>query len=223
MPETIDTPTPPDPPKKPATRSLQDTRIANNIAETRTLLTRIQDDSTLLTKLAARGFMQARLTALIVLVDAAQDAFDARQQAIATQQGAVAGTQSAYQETHHLFVELRDSTRLAFLTDSSAWVALGTVGRIPADSERFQTLVRTALTSAASSPYKEALTAVGFTDTKHAALLASATRHEARRVATETAKRDALRATEARNSAYTALGTALTALKRTLKIIERNG
>jgi hypothetical protein len=38
---------------------------------------------------------------------------------------------------------------------------------------RFQTLVRAALTSAVSAPYKAALAAVGFTDTKHAALTLS--------------------------------------------------
>jgi hypothetical protein len=209
--------------KKPVKRSLQDTRIANNMAEVRTLLTRIQGDAVLQAQLAARGFTQARLTALVGLVGAAQDAFEARQQAIGMQQGAVALTQSAYQETYRLFVELRDSARLAYISDSSAWVAIGAVGRVPTDSDKFQTLVRTALSHAASSPYKEALAAVGFTDAKRATLVAAAQNHEASRVRSDTAKRSALTATETRNTAYSALGTALLPLKRTLKLVEKSG
>ena len=39
----------------------------------------------------------------------------------------------------------------------------------------------------------------------------------------DTAKRDALTATDTRNSTYKALGTALLPLKRTLKLIEKSG
>ena len=223
MPETTDTPQTTETTKKTATRSAQDTRIANNIADVRTLVTQAQADSALVAKLTTRGFTAARLTALSALVDAAQSAFDARQQAMGAQQGAVALTQSAYQETYKLFVELRDSTRLAYLTDSSVWLALGAVGRIPTDSDKFQTAVRAALTNAASEPYKTALATVGCTDAKHAALTASLKAHEASRVVSDTAKRDALTATETRNSTYKALGTTLLPLKRTLKLIEKSG
>lgn len=223
MPETTNTPQTTETAKKPATRSAQDTRIANNIADARTLITRTQADSALVAKLTTRGFSEARLTALAGSVDAAQSAFDARQQAMGAQQGAVALTQSAYQETYQLFVELRDSTRLAYLTDRSAWLALGAVGRIPTDSDKFQTAVRAALANAASAPYNAALATVGFTDAKHEALTASLDTHETRRVVSDTAKRDALAATDTRNSTYKALGTALLPLKRTLKLIEKSG
>ena len=223
MPETTDTPQTTETAKKPATRSAQDTRIANNIADARTLTTRTQADSALVAKLATRGFPATRLTALVALVDAAQSAFDARQQAMGAQQSAVALTQSAYQETYQLFVELRDSARLAYLTDSSAWLALGAVGRIPTDSDKFQTAVRAALANAASAPYKAALAAVGFTDAKHTTLTASLDTHETRRVVSDTAKRDALAATATRDSTYKTLGTALLPLKRTLKLIEKSG
>ncbi len=150
MPETTDASQTTETAKKPATRSAQDTRIANNIADARTLVSQTQADSALVAKLTIRGFTEARLTALIALVGAA-------------------------------------------------------------------------LTSAASAPYKAALAAVGFTDAKHAALTVSLATHETRRMASDTAKRDALTATAARDSTYKALGTGLLPLKRTLKLIEKSG
>ncbi len=67
MPETIDTPQTTETAKKPATRSAQDTRIANNIADARTLVSQTQADSALVAKLTTRGFPATRLTALVAL------------------------------------------------------------------------------------------------------------------------------------------------------------
>lgn len=208
---------------KKRTRNAQDIRIANQIAEARTLLNRIKTDRTLTVKCSARGFEQEKFDFGLSLVDNVQSKFNFRQQFIGEQHTEVATLKIDQQDTSEGFFELRECARIGFPDDPGMRAALGASGKIPADGERFQTAVRAALAVAMQSPQKEKLAQFGFTDEKHAALTAKVDRLERQRQVVESVKERAQKATLSRDEAFAELRAFLAPLLRVLKLIERIG
>jgi hypothetical protein len=210
-------------PKKKRAHNAQDIRLANEIAEARTLLNRIKNDAVLSGKCAARGVPGSRIDEGLVLVESAQSAFNLRQQLMGEQTTEFSAHKANYQAAYEGFFELRECTRIVYPNDPGMRETLGATGKIPSDSEQFQTIVRAALAAAAKSPQKDDLASVGFTSAKHAALSDRVDVLEVQRQTVGTIKERAKQATEDRDSDMTNLRSFIRPLQRILKLIERVG
>jgi hypothetical protein len=159
-------------PKAPARRSEQDQAIANLITEAQQLIETARDDAEIALLLAARGYNAQKLAEGLALQASAQAAFTARQTALAAQKQAAAAVTGAETTAQHTYVDFRETARAVF-TSSADRTALGLLGKVPADTQKFITQARASYTTAQTEAYQATLATYGFSAATIAAALAT--------------------------------------------------
>lgn len=192
-------------PKPPIRRADQDQAVANLITQAQQMIQTAQDDAEIAPLLAARGYNTQKLAQGLALQEAAQIAFTARQTALAAQKQAAAAAAGAETTARETYVDFRETAR-AVLASSAERTALGLLGKVPADTQKFITLARASYATAQTAPYQAALATYGFPSATIAAALATLDAFSAARQAHQSALGAATQATAARDAAVKELG-----------------
>lgn len=193
--------------KKAAKQAQQDQKIADAISQAEKLITTAIDNAEALVLLEPRGYGAAALTeALTTWHKPAQEAFNARQTAIGLQLSATAALGTAEAQERKDYADYREIARAAFPAAADRQ-ALGLVGEIPRDLEKFLTTATAGYSAGKKAPYSAKLSERGFTpaaiDAELQGLKGVANFAKAQAIA----KGAAQKATETRDAAAKALAT----------------
>ena len=199
----------------------QDQTIADFITATDQMLDIARTDAEIAPLLAPRGYDDDKLGTGVALKQTLQDTFTLRQQAIGTQKETVAASVGSEATARHGYTDFRETARAIF-KDSATRAALGVMGKVPDDFQRFVTTARASYDAALANPtILAALTQYGYPATTIQNARSQLDAAVAADTAQTAAAGAAMRATQQRDEAYTTLLAWVSQFKAIAKVALR--
>jgi hypothetical protein len=185
-----------------ALRAEQDQTIQNDIAQYVQDLLAARSDSALAVKIEELGFNSVILDEGDGYTSAAQTAYNKRQQAIGAEDAAFTTLTHDDAQARAMRTHYRAVVRIAFPKNPAARIALGAIGRVPKDRQKFVTQARAGYQAGAEPPYAEEMTRRGYGPDKLSEAVATLDAVDASAAAHAVARHTATDATTERNTAY---------------------
>lgn len=189
--------------KTPHDNALQSRDLADAIASAERLILSVLTSPDLLLVLASSGYNEVELNKGLALFTTAQAKFAERQEALGVATLAMKARDMARAIVRKEYRSYRTIVQVNYRKADRA--NLGASGRMPTDSSKFRTAVRSAYSSALKEPYFSVLAGFGFTEQRLNSDLVVLDIFAATEIAHENAERKVQAATEARDSAAAAL------------------
>jgi len=189
--------------KTPRDRSLQSRALADALASSERLIRSVLSSPDLLLALAPSGYNEVELNKGLTLFTTAQAKFDARQEALGVTTLAMKARDMARAIMKKEYHSYRTIVQVNYRQADRA--NLGASGRIPTDSGKFLTHVRSAYRCALNEPYLSVLSIFGFTQERLTADLAVLDKVASAESTYENAESKAQAATASRDVAADAL------------------
>ena len=208
------------PDKTPKARAEQDQKIANAISEAFELLEVAQADPEIGLLMAAKGYDAAELQKGVGLQAAAQDTFNDRQQAMAKSASAGDAFDAAEQTARQTYADFRETARIKF-SGAADRSALGLVGAVPRDLQKFITTATASYKAAQGAAYAAVLAKAGFKAADTTAELGAVKALGELHSKFDTAGGGAEAATDARDAAHDAMAKWVSEYRRLAKIALR--
>ena len=205
-------------PAKKRSTSEQDQRIQNEITAAAAAIRVAHQSPEIAQKLRRIGYDEAELNIGLGLATAAQNGFTLRQSKIGNRESKLALMNEAEANAREHNQDFRTVVRIAFANNPNAQRALGVIGTIPRDRDRFITLAQASYSTAGQLPYSTELSRRSYDATGLAQAVATLTAFEEAYTHYTQAVAEAIAATETRNAAYKELRAWRTSFNRALKL-----
>jgi hypothetical protein len=206
--------------KTPRESALQSKTLANTIATAERVTLTILSTPDLLLALAPAGFNEVEVNRGKGLFSTAQAKFSARQEALGVATLAMKARDMALKIAKNEFRSYRTIVQVNYTKADRS--NLGASGRIPTDSDKFLTTVRSAYTSALNEPYLSVLSAFGFNQDRLNAALGILDKLATAETIHENAQSKAKAATETRDIAADELNSWMIKLRTIAKDVLRD-